>query len=248
MAASASNASPFAYPTGLCNRPTPSRSDGPSDGIALPISAHTSAAPRVAASRLATVRVVRVPSEHNARPTTKNPAYAMPLFSADHEWSPATDQAIEIPAHATRPARPATATLTGPSITGRPTAPRLRAARHKAASTTAAPPTQSTFESPESPPKNTAPSTRQALRSDRAPATGPLVRAAPSIRGHATTLSGCPVRARFRPRRAGHGRSGHVGSPNRRPYKSFTLLVPSAQGQPGDSLQCRVRLPHHDRL
>src|SRR5258708_32540866 len=138
---------------GLCSRPIPRRSEGPSDGIALPINAQPSAAPRIAASRLATVRVVRVPSEQSANPTTKNPAYAMPLFNADHEWSPATDQAIVIPVHATRPAKLAIATHSPSPTVGRPITPRPRNPKQTAASRTAEPPIQSTLESPESPPK-----------------------------------------------------------------------------------------------
>ena len=84
----------------------------------------------------------------------------MPLFRADHDWSPAIDQTIETPVQATRPPNGADR-QPGRAVEGRKRRePQAREAEQRAPPrTTLPPPTQTTLASPDVPPKNTAANT-----------------------------------------------------------------------------------------
>ena len=83
----------------------------------------------------------------------------MPLFSADHERSPAIDHAIDRPVQRTSAVSAVTASSEGRSSRGSGSRPKHAATSTPAAVTRAAPPTQGTLPSADAPPKKTAAAT-----------------------------------------------------------------------------------------
>src|SRR5262245_27723090 len=157
----------------------------------------------------------------------------MPLFSADHDRSPAIDHAIERPVQSTSPVSAATATRAARSSAGSGSRPKHAATSTPAAVRSAAPPTHGTLPSADAPPKNTAaptvalPATTTAEAPERDTLDGRL--RARSIRRHRSTVSG---QAADRTER----------SPGRRTHKSFTLPEPPDHRQAGDFLRVVGRL------